>query len=305
MKVSFDIPYIKLTFCTQIINDVKMPCSKVSALRGGMGEMLLRQNCVGDRNCGLCRFNQSCVVMHTFYSYMPKKPSYVTGKESVGYLIECNDRKEEYPAGSDFKFYLILFGESIAFFNLFLQAFTHLGMEGIGKWKARFWIQEVRNSEGNPIVSKETVDMNQYKIENLADYVFRRKGKLAAKGKRYEMRFVTPFSMKYQKVYMQKFNSEALVKGAARRVQMLNYYMGQESEIPDFVEYPQIIRQKVRRATVKRYSGAQDTAMVLHGIIGLLEFDEITEECLEFLIVGELLHIGKNISFGFGQYIFS
>lgn len=130
MKVSFDIPYIKLTFCTQIINDVKMPCSKVSALRGGMGEMLLRQNCVGDRNCGLCRFNQSCVVMHTFYSYMPKKPSYVTGKESVGYLIECNDRKEEYPAGSDFKFYLILFGESIAFLTCFFRRLLILVWRG-------------------------------------------------------------------------------------------------------------------------------------------------------------------------------
>lgn len=308
MKGSFDIPYIKLTFCTRIVSNTRMPNSKVAALRGGMGEMLLRQNCICDRNCRQCRFYSSCVVTHTFYSYMPKKPSYVTGKESVGYLIECSDCTEDFPEGSEFEFSLILFGESIVFFNLFLQAFAQLGMEGIGKWKARFWIREVRNTEGNPVVCNGTVDMRQYKIEYVADYLFRRKKEL--QGSRtetgtYDMRFVTPLSMKYQQTYMQEFYAEALVKGAARRVQMLNYYMGQETEIPVFTGYPRIKKQTVRHASVKRFSSTQDTAMVLHGIKGQMTFAEMTEECLEYLIAGELIHMGKNISFGFGQYVLS
>lgn len=133
MKLSLEIPYVKLRFHTQIVSDTRMPASKVAALRGGLGEMLLRQNCICGRNCGTCRFQESCIVMHTFYSYMPKKPPYVTGKESVGYLIECNDSTEEFREGSDFNFSLVLFGESVVFFNLFFQAFLQLGIEGIGK----------------------------------------------------------------------------------------------------------------------------------------------------------------------------
>ena len=304
MKGYFDIPYIKLKFCTKILSDTRMPRSKVPALRGGMGEMLLRQNCISDRNCQDCRFKESCVVMHTFYSYMPNKPFYVTGKESVGYLIECGDIKESFPEGSDFVFFLLLFGESIVFFNLFLQAMTQLGMEGIGKWKARFWIQEIKNTDGIPIVCGQNVDMRNYQIKNLTDYVIGRKQELGTGRKRYEMRFLTPLSMKYQKNYMKEFYSEALVKGAARRIQMLNYYLGQEDLIPDFYEYPEIQSQEVKYAAVKRYSSTQDTSMTFYGITGRIVFDRMPETCLEYLLAGELTHMGKNISFGFGQYMF-
>ena len=303
MKVSFDIPYIKLKFSTKIVSDTKMPAFKVAALRGGMGEMLLRQNCVSDRNCQVCRFRDACVVMHTFYSYMPSKPSYVTGKESVGYLIECGDVRENFPKGNEFEFSLLLFGESIVFFNLFLQAFTQLGMEGIGRWKARFWIAEVKNTEGIPIVRRESGDMRNYQIKNLRDYVLRRKQELSGR-KTYVMRFLTPLSMKYQKNYMKEFYSEALVKGAARRIQMLNYYLGQEAELPDFTEYPKIHSQEVKYAAVNRYSSTQDIRMTFYGIKGKIIFDWIPETCLEYLLAGELTHMGKNISFGFGQYMF-
>ena len=41
---------------------------------------------------------------------------------------------------------MTLFGDSIAFFNIYLQAICHLGMNGLGKDRARFRILEVRNS---------------------------------------------------------------------------------------------------------------------------------------------------------------
>ena len=61
----FDIPFIKLEFHVRMLEDTKMPKTKVSALRGGMGEMLLRQNCIGDRQCERCYFQKTCLVWHT------------------------------------------------------------------------------------------------------------------------------------------------------------------------------------------------------------------------------------------------
>ena len=142
-KINFDIPYIRLRFQAELISDTILPVTKVAALRGGMGEMLLRQNCVMDQNCGSCRFQRCCVVRHTFYSHMEKRPPYVTGAESVGYLIECTDPRTKFRRGSCFEFSLILFGDSIAFFNIYLQAFCQLGMVGLGKQKSRFQIRTV------------------------------------------------------------------------------------------------------------------------------------------------------------------
>ena len=83
-KINFDIPYIRLRFQAELISDTILPVTKVAALRGGMGEMLLRQNCVMDQNCGSCRFQRCCVVRHTFYSHMEKRPPYVTGGGECG-----------------------------------------------------------------------------------------------------------------------------------------------------------------------------------------------------------------------------
>ena len=53
-ELTFDIPYIELDFYAEMLEDAILPENKVSALRGGMGQILLRQNCVSDRNCGDC-----------------------------------------------------------------------------------------------------------------------------------------------------------------------------------------------------------------------------------------------------------
>lgn len=304
-EVTFDIPYIKLEFYAEMLKDTILPENKVSALRGGMGQMLLRQNCVSDRNCEACMFRKSCPVTHTLYTYMENKPDYVTGKESVGYLIECDDKTEVFEKGDRLVFRLTLFGDSIVYFNIYLQAFCHLGMNGLGRSRSRFGIAEIRNMQGEKIVSGNRVDMKKFKVCMLSDYVIARKNELSSNEGKYTMVFTTPLSMKYQKEYMNEFNPEALVKGAARRLQRLNYYIGRAGEIPEFLKYPVILSQTVKTERWKRYSSTQNTTMPLRGITGTIVFEDIPNECMDYLIAGEVVHIGKNTSFGFGGYYIS
>lgn len=302
-KITFDIPYIRLTFWAEILSDTCLPGIKVSALRGGMGEMLLRQNCVTDRKCRSCQFERVCVVSHTLYSQMQKKPAYVTGPESVGYLLECMDNRREFKQGSCFTFTLTLFGDSIAFFNSYLQAFCQLGMIGIGKEKSKFLIAKVCNTQDVPIVMGNQINMRQYRIENLRSYIRDRKDELKKSDGEWRLDFLTPLSMKYQKEYMGQFYGEALVLGAVRRIQMLNYYLGMEVDMPEFAQFPVVKKQAAKLTGIKRYSGTQNTHMILRGIIGKVIFESIPEECLDYLIAGERTQIGRNTSFGFGKYI--
>lgn len=302
-QMTMEIPFIRLRFRAELLEDVYLPRTKTAALRGGMGEMLLRQNCVADQNCDKCRFSEVCVVQHTFYTPMKKKPPYMTGAESVGYLIECTDGKTEFKKMDCFYFYLILFGDSIAFFNQYLQAFYQLGMLGLGKYHGRFQITEVCNAKGERIVSRREVDMSRYRISTVNDYVRERKAQLIGGQKSWTLRFLTPLCMKHRQTFLREFDGEALVKGAARRLQMLNYYIGEEAAAPELDGYPQIVRQTIRQEYVKRYSGTQDSRMTLKGITGEAVFERIAEDCLDYLIAGELIHMGKNTSFGFGKYM--
>lgn len=267
-EMHFEIPYIRLFFIAELLEDTILPETKAAALRGGMGMMLLRQNCVTDQNCGQCSFRESCVVTHTFYSHMTKQPPYVTKAGSVGYLIECRDRRTEYREGSSFSFILTLFGESVVFFNLYLQAFYQLGMAGLGKHHSRFRIREVLNTRRERLVWGDQVDMRRYEIRTMRDYITYRRKRLREKTGLWTITFLTPLCMKHQKNFLRDFSGEAVVKGAARRMQMLNYYTGTEALLPDFPRFPQTVTQFVRTEQVERYSGTQDSHMTLRGITG-------------------------------------
>ena len=127
-KKRLSILYIKLQFNLLFEEDTILPEEKVSALRGGMGEMLLRQNCVSDRICEECVFESACIVRKTMYTYMEKKPSFMQGNDSVGYLIECEDYRKNIKAGDTVTFYLTLFGNNIVYFGQYVQAFSQLGV---------------------------------------------------------------------------------------------------------------------------------------------------------------------------------
>ena len=68
IKDALNIRYVKLHFEIKFLEDTIMPKNKTSALRGGMGEMLLQANCIMDRDCEHCDFDNECIVRRIMYS---------------------------------------------------------------------------------------------------------------------------------------------------------------------------------------------------------------------------------------------
>ena len=300
-EARLSIPYIKLQFILTFQEDTILPEHKVSALRGGMGEMLLRQNCVSDRNCDECIFEPDCLVRKTMYTQMKEKPAFMQSKDSVGYLIECEDYRTDINAGDTVNFYLTLFGRNIAYFNPYLQAFHQLGMCGIGKYKSTYVITDIRNMYGECILDGG-IQMEYYTYEHVSDYVRRRKRQLQRKGLQNTLVFHTPLTLKFQQEYLQEFSSEGVLKGILRRIMMLDYFCDKEIGYPQYDYFPEIIDQRVRKKRVRRYSSTHDSQIYLTGIEGYMTLDQIPEEYLDYILAGELLHVGKNSSFGFGRY---
>lgn len=303
LREALKLHYIKLFFTLELTEDTVLPENKVSALRGGIGEMLLRANCIRDRKCECCYFAPECTVQHTMYSQFEKKPRFVTTGESIGYVIECDNYREEFRKGNTFMFQLILFGKTAVYFNLFLQAIHMLGMNGLGKHASRFRIRNIGNADGEPILDDMDVHMEKYQVKQLADYVECRmetlKRDVPAK-----IVFETPLTVKYNGEFLREFNMDAIVRSVKRRIYMLDCFEGIEGEDAFDQDYvlPAIRRQEVEQRTVKRFSSRRQSAMYLKGILGTVELEQIQPDTLELLLAGELIHIGKNTSFGFGKY---
>ena len=54
--------------------------------------------------------------------------------------------------------------------------------------------------------------------------------------------------------------------------------------------------------SVFRYSTRKNERMILKGIKGYALLPELSEDIWQILMIGELIHIGKNTSFVFGRY---
>lgn len=301
-QMRLDIPYVKLTFQLVFQEACLLPGEKVSALRGGLGEMLLRQNCVRDRECGVCPFMEECLVHRVFYTKMEKKPPFMKGEDSIGYLIECENVQTSFQEGESLFFYLTLFGKAIVNFGQYFQAFYQLGMVGLGGDGARYGIRQVVNQEGLPVFYDGQICLPNCRPGTLYDYAMERLETLRRSGMEGKIVFHTPLTLKFRGEFIQEFVPEAIFAALSRRIMMMDYFVGVYEKGVEFEACPVVEGQKVRRKSVERYSSTQKNRVVLKGIVGYVHFRDIPEEYLPYLLGGEVIHIGKNSSFGFGRY---
>ncbi len=304
-KSFLQIRYIKLRFIIAFTDDCRVPQTKTSALRGGMGQMLLQSYCIGDEACDACEFQEECLVRRMMYPKMPIRPAFMQTRDAEGYIVECDDWRTFMEEGDRMEFNLILFGNSLVYFTLFLNAFYMLGQAGLGKEHARFNILSVTNMYGKKVVNGIQVYKKNYKPEILADYVRFRMRELGFADS-VRMSVCTTLMIKHEKKIQKEFASEALMKALWRRIYIMNCYegIGREAyEEPVIEEHlPIISAQYVKKSFQRRYSSAQNSHMSWNGISGWCDLTEIDETALAILIAGEILHVGKETSFGFGQY---
>lgn len=305
LNEALKIRYVKLHIELEFTENKQLPVYKASALRGGMGEMLLRMDCIKDRECSNCGFREPCIVQQIMYPQMPLLPDFMNNGEGPGFLIECEDYRDTAVEGETLPFVLLLFGKNIAFFSQYMTAFMLFGQSGIGKEKCRFRINSVKNSKGSDIMEDGGFRMDRYEVLHILDYTNWRKEELHKKGLMGEIRFQTPLSLKYGGKFIETFEIQPIVDAARRRIYILDCFEGIKEDIrkePDEISYPVVVSEQHRNSSISRYSNRKKEAMTFRGIEGKLSLKEINEPLLTILLAGELAHIGKNTSFGFGRY---
>lgn len=305
-KPYLDIRYSKIHFTVEFVENTEIVREKASALRGGMGEMLLRAHCIADRNCESCGFESECIVQRTMYSKFTHVPVSMHPGDSVGYIMLCRDTRRRFEQGSQMEFTLTLIGKNIVYFSQYLNALHALGMSGLGRNQSRFRIVSVKNMFGEQILEGNNIYMQNYKWQRLEEYINWRRRKLEEKLGAYQVVFQTPVCMKHRGQFIEEFSSEAVGSGLVRRLNILSAFedlSGEDAKYEPETEFPEIMSQKIEQAEVSRYSSRKDAHVKLRGIKGWIQTGELGEEWLDALLAGEIVQIGRNTSFGFGKYI--
>lgn len=303
IKQAMHIRYTKLHFTIAFLEDSKLPPNKHSAIRGGIGEMLLQANCIRDRRCEQCDFKGECIVQRTMYTQFKEKPAYMTNGESVGYVLECENNQEYFRKGEYLEFVLLLFGKNLVYFSQYLQAVCALGAGGLGKYRARFQVISVRNENCEELLSADRIHMERYRISYLDEYV-ERQLILRRNFSPHRIVFVTPLTLKFRGEFRNEFHIEAILSGIRRRIYMLDCF--EEIQNEEWMRWKlpeaEITGQHAILSRVDRYSSRKGTKMTLYGLTGDIYLKEMSEDAKILLLAGELIHVGKNTSFGFGKY---
>lgn len=310
-----DIRYAELRFTARVISDSTLPETKSSAIRGGMGNMLLDEYCVREQfrkeskdNCKECDFYDECTVQRIMYSHMDIVPSFMSQGEGVGYIVECLDRKTHYKAGDEFRFSLILFGKACVYLSQYLSAIYRLGIKGLGKDEAQFEIAEIRNQRNENILEDGSIYKEKYRIETLDNYVDWRLNKLDITNK-IHISFKTPVAIKKEGKILEELDAESFINNLNRRIYMFNCYEGRDISEKIFdgvLNEVRLLAAEYNSKDVKRYSNRKRQTIKLGGIVGNMVLDisgvSDKEGLLRKLLAGEIIHVGSNTRFGFGGY---
>ncbi len=311
---ALNIRYVKLHFFLRLTEDTVLPRRKASMLRGGMGQALLDINCVHTEkgDCGHCGFESECILRRIMYSKSKIHPEHMSDVENEGYVIECDDHREMFQEGEILKFNLLLFGKEIVYFSQFLNAFHILGIRGLGKYRGHYQVQSITNTMNENLVDVNGVNMNRYRVQTVGEYVSYRMRKIAGIMKqgsadRLVLSFHSPLALKNQGEYLNRFDIYSLSIAMTRRIYLLDCFEEIEIKQLDMREYPmpEVVEEYHKPVNVDRYSDRQKTKMTFRGIEGKLIMDIPGEILIKLLLAGELIHVGKKTSFGFGRYTLS
>lgn len=138
----------------------------------------------------------------------------------------------------------------------------------------------------------------------------------------------TPLALKYHGILLKEFHFGALINALSRRIYVMNCFEGQKTfqkKWNDGTSWESFRNGKMTEEeksqkegetkylpemrvewnfgkNVKRYSGTQKKKISMSGITGEFLLYGVTTEILWYLLAGEILQVGKHISFGFGKY---
>ncbi len=321
-----DVRYTELRFTVRLVCDSVLPRFKASAIRGGMGQMLLDEYCIREQFrkennniCDNCDFREECIVQRILYAKMDIEPEFMSSGNSVGYIVECDDMRENYDQGDELRFKLILFGKNIYYLSQYLSAIYRLGQAGLGKEEAGFEVVSVCNIKNQAILEEGNIYKDLYKIESFREYIDYRIDSFQCDIEDIdEVNIVlkSPLAIKKEGEILQELNIDAFFENLDRRIRIMECFEGYDtSRLPDSIsqsqilDLPNVLHSESRFIKIPRYSGRKNQKIYLKGVYGnmVLDLSSITDvsdkkTVIRKLLIGELLHVGSNTSFGFGGY---
>lgn len=308
------IPYLKTLFKIEAVDEINLPYYKGSTFRGVFGNTFKRVVCVfKNKECDECILKQSCVYAYVFETPLLRKDKVIFNMVKYRtiphpFIIEPpEDVRKYYKPAVELFFTIILIGKAVSYLPYFIYTFSECGKNGIGKGRGRFNLKQVVAEDKNLIydIQESKIIVPEAKfLEVNEDIHFDDKVE-----ENITLNLITPTRVKDNNKLVRYLEFNILIKALMLRLNLINFFHcdGEEAKwdykkILEKSKEVKIIEDRTRWLDWERYSSRQQTKMKLGGIVGIIKYDGNISPFKELLKVGEILHIGKNTTFGLGKY---
>ncbi len=260
--------YSKISFKSEL----KLPYKFIgSSIRGALGVGLKRVVCINpSRECEGCFASEGC-LFYDFYE-----------KDNPKYRLDLD-------VGGDVNFDLILFEEYATKAPYVISAVYKVFKEiGITKKRIKgdfelFFNDKLIFKEGEFFEFKnEVLEFEVKDVKNRAYVVFK-----------------TPLRIKENNKLLRKgVGLKSVLRSIHHRYQRLKN--SPITKLPFEPKY-EVSFENFSFLEFDRFSNRQKSKMKLGGLVGVMELKDMDEESYKLLKLGELIGVGKQVSFGFGK----
>lgn len=309
--------------------------NKANMLRGAFGHAFRRLCCVPQcSNAHACPLASSCPYKAIFEPSPPPDADRLSRNQDVPrpFVFRAPpSNKGKFEPGEEFEFGLVLIGRALDHLPYFVLAFREIAAQGLGLNRAKCELRQVvediihkrhKGQRGEEEQEKEeslcSSESCVVKIFDSADQVFHTPGGLDVEGwinqrvrqlsgHQIRIRFLSPTWIKSENQIVRQPNFAHVFKRLRDRINALSTFFGPGPLDADFAGLGKR-SEEVRTVSCNvcweerfRTSSKTHQRHELSGFTGEAVYEGELEEFLPWLVMGELIHVGKHTAWGMGE----
>jgi hypothetical protein len=302
-------------------------------LRGAFGNSFRRLCCIPQcRDAHSCPLAESCPYKQIFEPSPPPGAERLSKNQDIPRPFIFRPpptTKTHFERGESFEFELVLVGRAFDYIPYFVLAFRELAEGGLGLNRGRCTLDEVEEFgllASSPVVGQQSSVSDQQPsvtlIYSREDQLFRtvkgiassewiesRINQLTTEHGRLTVSFLTPTFIRADGQVIREPEFHHIFKRLRDRINALSTFFGDGPLDVDFRalgERSEMIRKVggrfewLDRARTSTKTGHRHE---LSGFVGTATFEGEFDELLPWLVLGELVHVGKHTAWGNGRFV--
>lgn len=301
-----EVPFVRYRFVFEVTAPILLPPYSGSTIRGAFGRALRRTSCMTHQSdCKRCPLYRTCPYTQVFETPPPSEHSLQKFSQIPNaYVIEPPKwGRHVYEVGENIEFQMVLFGRVRQFLPLVIYALQRAFAYDVGHGKA----------ELKGVFSVNSVGEQRVYVPDMQEVVSHSQSTVLSVplSEAVALRIETPMRLQNNGVPLgpELITSRNFLSALLRRTALIAEFQCGTPLLLNFGTLTQLMESVSMKKDLgwkdwQRYSSRQDRRMSLGGVVGFIEMEGLTVFQRTLLAVGQMIHVGKNATFGLGKYRF-